>query len=350
MRGHTEIANWVRSSFRALGSHIELIARPLFSGAADADLAALVQAEFTACERALSRFLPDSELVRLNQSLTQRKPVSKRLWEAIVLAVDAYHATKGVFDPRVITALHGLGYQGAAFDVAVGAHGMTRKECVKMWPEDESVLLYAPIDLGGVGKSYALERAAAILDQHARDYLLSAGGDIVYAGTGSGDEPWRIGVGSPFDASRLAATLQVAGRGAVCTSAASKKRWLGPDGNQRHHLIDPATMTSGGCGLASVTVITDRPTKAEVMSKVIFLRGLPGRIETGIKVLVVTEDGNVVRAGGAEDADDADDALVWTDVSPEMGPGATERSDWPYTIVRDAQTADDYADYRGDSE
>lgn len=319
MSGHTNTANWMHSSFRSFGSHIELIARPLFSVTADAELAALVQSEFAACESAFSRFSPESELVRLNMSLVQRKSVSIRLWEAIALAVDAYRDTEGVFDPRV-SVLHDLGYQGAAFDVAAGAHGLTRKECAKMWPEDRSVLLYTPIDLGDIGKSYALERASALLDQYAGDYLLSAGDELVYAGTGPGNTPWRIGVESRNCATPVTASLQVTGRGAVCTVAADRLRWRDSDKQQGRNRIDPAAMGAGGCGLASVTVLADRSTKAEVLSKLYVLRGLRGRVEAGIKVWAVTVDGDVIEESGVNNV------LVWSDVSPDLDMTAMDQA------------------------
>ncbi len=330
MSGDTDTGSWVRSSFQAFGSHMELIARPFRSGAANVDLASLVQAEFAACEHALSRFSPDSELVRLNLSLTKRRPVSKRLWEALTVAVDAYHATGGVFDPRANAAGHDLGYQGAAFDVAVGVHGLTRKECVKMWAEDQSVLLYAPIDLCGIDKSYTLERAAAILARYSNDYLLSVDGDIVYAGTGPEDAPWQFGVESPFDANQLAAEMQVAGRGAICTSATGKRHGLDSGAHQHPHPADPASMTPSG-GLASVTVLADCPTKAEVLSQVIFLRGLPGRIEAGIKVLMVTVNGDVAEEGGLNDVS------VRIGGPLGMGLALTEWPEWQRPIVSKGQ-------------
>lgn len=334
MSGHTNTANWMHSSFRSFGSHIELIARPLSSVTTDAELTALVQSEFAACEGALSRFSPDSELVRLNLSLVQRKTVSIRLWEAIALAVDAYRDTEGVFDPRV-SVLHDLGYQGAAFDVAAGAHGLSRKECAKMWPEDRSVLLYTPIDLGNIGKSYALERAALLLDHCAGDYLLSAGGELVYAGTGPGDTPWRIGVESRNGATPVTASLQVTGRGAVCTAAADRRRWQDSDRQQGRNRIDPAAMGAGGCGLASVTVLADRSTKAEVLSKLYVLRGLRGRVEAGIKVWAVTEDGDVIEESGESNV------VVWSDVSPDLDMTALDQAKWQQTPIGDAQTAGD---------
>ncbi|MHB1628709.1 MAG: FAD:protein FMN transferase [Bacilli bacterium] len=330
MNGETDTGNWVRSSFEAFGSHMELIARPLRKGAGNVDLKALVQAEFAECEQALSRFSPDSELVRLNLSLTKRRPVSQRLWEALAVAVDAYHATDGAIDPRADAARQDLGYQGAAFDVAVGVHGLIRKECVKMWAEDQSVLLYAPVDLGGVDTSYTLERAAAILARYSNDYLLSVDGDIVYAGTGPEDAPWQFGVESPCDAHQLAAELQVAGRGAICTSATDKRHRPDAGARRRPRSVDPATMTPGG-GLASVTVLADRPTRAEVLSQVIFLRGLPRRIEAGIKVLMVTVDGDVSEAGGW------DDVLVRSGGPLGMGLAVTEWPEWQRPIVSKAQ-------------
>ena len=68
------------------------------------------RAEVVACEHALSRFDPQSDLHRLNSLNGEWVPVSERLVEALEAALQAREATGGRFDPTILPALAAAGY------------------------------------------------------------------------------------------------------------------------------------------------------------------------------------------------------------------------------------------------
>jgi len=79
------------------------------------------------------------------------------------------------------------------------------------------------LDPSGYVKGWAAERAAAVLRDHGCErFALNLGGDVICVGGASADEPWRVGVRHPAEASRMALVLGVRD-GAVATSGSYER-------------------------------------------------------------------------------------------------------------------------------
>lgn len=247
----------------------------------DAAWAAVV-AEFEACEQALSRFRPASEIEVARRAGGRAAAPSRRLVSALTIADRARRVTGGRFDPRVIRDLERLGSDplggGVAFAAAERVPLESSAPLLRRIGRRGPVDMPAPIDFGGIGKGLALRwaarRAAAILGDRA--FLLEAGGDL--AGQGHPDAGgWRIGIEDPTGAAAPLAVVVPGGRSfGVATSSVRVSRWRDASGREVHHLIDPATGEPGGRGLLAVTVAADDPAWAEVWSKSLFLADVEG--------------------------------------------------------------------------
>ena len=234
-------------------------------------------------ERRWSRFIPDSELNRLNRCAGQGMPLSEPTFDLLVRAVDAWHATAGRFDPTVLAALETAGYD-RTFDAVDPsfrpARGAPSPGCGAITLDPERRIATLPrgvaIDAGGIGKGLAADRVA--------EWLMASGADGVCVNVGGdlrciGDAPqslrhpcaWRVGIEDPFDSSRLLGTVALAG-GAVASTTRLRRSW-GPVDHRAHHLIDPATGQPAATGLASVTVLTGEAWWAEVIAKAAFVAG-----------------------------------------------------------------------------
>lgn len=304
----------LQRSFRAMGSPVTVrVVEP--SPTADAAMAAVEQ-HFRDVERECTRFDAQSDLMRANAAGTEWAAVGPHCWQAIRAAYDAYCQTQGLFDPRVLTSLVGLGYSaGDTFgagpvDVA-DAQSPTPVGTTWTPSFDEGGSLVRvgnlPLDLGGIGKGLAVRGAREILRgaQAGRAVLVEAGGDIATVGDGPHREPgearaWRVAVESPLGGSGSAAVLD-ASDAAVATSSTRLRSWRA-GGRDVHHLIDPSTGEPAQGGIASVTVIADDPAWAEVWTKVIFLQGSAGAGDfverCGLAALWIDVDGTV-RVSGA---------------------------------------------------
>ena len=260
---------------------------------------------FHQVESECSRFLPSSALSRTNASPRRWHRVPEYLYLALVAAAEAHQDTGGVFDPRVLTSLQALGYDGqlrysgAPGPVEPGRlHGFVAPWRPRFRHVRHDVWLGQPIDLGGIGKGLAVRWGAELLRGRVENFLIDAGGDCFALGHTPSDEPWRLGVEDPFEGPTPLAVLEVDAH-AVATSSTRLRRWR--VGNETvHHLIDPTTGRSGGAGLVAVTVVGEDTAIAEVESKVLFLAGRDAVAATarrrGVAALWCDDQGRVGRS------------------------------------------------------
>ena len=133
------------------------------------------------------------------------------------------------------------------------------------------------INLGAVGKGYALDRAAELLRTKwgVRSALLHGGGSSVYAiGHPPGDpRGWAVRLKHPTDEGRSLGTLRLRDRG-LGTSAATFQ-FFEYKGRKYGHLLDPRTGRPAE-GTASATVAAPTAAEADAMSTAVFVLGAAG--------------------------------------------------------------------------
>jgi thiamine biosynthesis lipoprotein len=95
------------------------------------------------------------------------------------------------------------------------------------------------IDLGGIGKEYAVDRAAALVRPLSGRCLLNFGGDLLALGPQQHDRPWRVGIESVSGGAGPAKQIDL-GLGALATSG-DARRYVQRDGKRYSHILDPAT-------------------------------------------------------------------------------------------------------------
>lgn len=108
------------------------------------------------------------------------------------------------------------------------------------------------VDLSGVVKALAMDEAGLALDDHASDWLLTVGGDVLARGEHDSN-PWSVGVVDPGARDRLAGLVTLRGtRRAVATSGTAERG---------QHL-----WRRGGEVFAQVTVVADDIVTADVLA------------------------------------------------------------------------------------
>jgi thiamine biosynthesis lipoprotein len=283
----------LRRRFPAMGTQIELVldAPP---GARTMRALARAEEEFHRLERLLSRFDPESELSRLNERGTMS--VGPELLEVASLAVDARRRTGGRFDPTVHDALVAAGYDRTFDRVPARAGrvpGRIAVPCGGAIAVDRagSAIELEPgvrLDLGGIGKGYAADRAAALLAE-AGPCLVDAGGDVALLG-----RPWPVGVETPDGT----LTLELAS-GGLATSGRDRRRWT-RGGREQHHLIDPTTGRPAESDVLRVTVAAPSAADAEVLAKALFFAGAAAALREAnaeaLPAVIVTSDGRTLRS------------------------------------------------------
>jgi thiamine biosynthesis lipoprotein len=127
------------------------------------------------------------------------------------------------------------------------------------------------VNLGGIGKGYAVDRSVDILRRSGvRDFMIQAGGDMYVGGT-RGDRPWRLGIRDPRGpADRSFAMLDLTD-GTFSTSG-DYERFFMKDGRRYHHILD-LSVGEPARGCRSVTLVTERAVIADALAKGVFILG-----------------------------------------------------------------------------
>lgn len=270
---YTTPAGMRREEFRAMGTGISLLL-PASQGAEGLDI---VRSLFAEWEQSLSRFIPESELSKLNEQPGKPVPVSDLLYHVLATALAAAQATQGVYDPAMLDQLVAAGYDRTFDELPAdrpdplipgepggGWRGIrvdTIRRRVTLPPG-------VKLDFGGIAKGMAVDAALAELRESGiTPALVNAGGDLAVDGLPPGEEQWQLSV--PGRDRYWSIPLR---RGAVATSGIARRHWR--QGNTlRHHLLDPRTGLPAQSNLWSVTVVADRSEQAEVAAKVAFILG-----------------------------------------------------------------------------
>jgi thiamine biosynthesis lipoprotein len=175
------------------------------------------QAAFDLADRLegeLSRFRPNSDIGRVNElPAGGHTCVSPSTMECLVIARHAFDLTGGAFDVSLGTGLPSLDFDPDAFVVRAARSGVR-------------------LDLGGIGKGYAVDLMAELLEEWALEQALVHGGfsSIVALEAPGGREGWPLTLSDPAAPNRVLARLSL-------SQAA-----LGASGVRKgDHIVDPRT-------------------------------------------------------------------------------------------------------------
>lgn len=239
--------------------------------------------EMERIERLMSSFRPDSEISRLNRSAGGGPvTVGSEVLGLIEEGLRFSKITSGAFDITVGPIMHLWGFDSKAYRVPADREiretlGRVGYEKVRVDSKARSVELMVPgmkLDLGGIAKGYATDRAGAVLRKRGIKHgLIDAGGNIVAIGTRPDGRPWRIGIRHPRDPRAGATTgpvLELVDRAAV--TSGDYERYFEAGGVRYHHIFDPKTGRPA-YGLMSVTILSESSTTGDALSTGVFVLG-----------------------------------------------------------------------------
>lgn len=262
---------------------------------------------FGVWEERLSRFREDSELSRLDAKPDGPIHVSPVLWDVLQTAILAAQESGGLVVPTMLEALEAAGYD-RTFD-ALPLSGVLQRPAsqaggwreIEMDPASRSVRLPGGIrlDLGGIAKGWAADRAAGRLAGQGPS-LVDAGGDIAVTGPQASGQGWPVGVADPAaEADGVLEALRLM-KGGVATSGRDYRRWQ-REGVWQHHILDPRTGLPAETDVLSATVLAPSARQAEVAAKVALILGSGEGLKwleerPSLAGLLVLENGQVVRS------------------------------------------------------
>lgn len=268
----------VRRTIPVMGTFAELAVLhrdPRLAGVA-IDAAAT---ELRRIEVIMTRFSRTSDIGRANNGAA-RAPVAVSGETALVVdeALAWAHATDGTFDPAIggAVALWDVANRSAPpEDARIHAYaGRELYRHVRVEQERHSSLVSfddpaVQLDLGGIAKGYAVDRAADVLRRWGvASALVNVGGDLYAIGKAPDGEAWRVGIQDPADDRRTIASLEIADA-AVATSG-SYRQYFRHRGRRYHHLLDPVTGAPSGTPTQSLTVRAARCIDADAAATALY--------------------------------------------------------------------------------
>jgi FAD:protein FMN transferase len=269
---------WIRLSRRAMACSFEVT----IASEDTCDLPAVRAAldHIDRIEDQLTIFRNSSAIAEINRRAgAEPVAVDRVLFDLLGECVDLHRATGGTFDITTTPLSRVWGFlqregrlpSREAIDTALRSVGV---DAMRL---DESSLTVrltrkgVELNLGAIGKGFALDCAGADLRARGvRHALLSAGRSSLLA-LGGGREGWWIDVISPSTDRRLA---DVWLRDAALGTSGAGEQFVDVDGVRYGHVIDPRSgwPTSG---ILSATVIADRAATADALSTAFFIGGVP---------------------------------------------------------------------------
>ncbi len=263
-------------------------------------VARAVEAEARRIEMKFSRYRESSVISEINRDAGRTPVAVDRETEQLVLfALDLARITGGRFDPTVGVLRRVWDFRAGRIPSAGEIEALLPLvDASAVSVQDRTVFLRRAgmeLDLGGVGKEYAVDRAAETLESEGISVaVVDFAGDVRTLGMRGDGRPWCIGVVDPEDTRRCRFAVRTVGSSGIATSGTYERGFV-REGRRYHHLLD-ATTGWPAQGLSSVTVVDGTAFRAGRFATAAFLLGP----EAGLALLEKTKaiEGALITEGG----------------------------------------------------
>jgi thiamine biosynthesis lipoprotein len=233
-------------------------------------------------DRLMSHYKPDSPLSRLNrEAAAGPASVEPELFDFIAACLRYSQWSEGAFDITVGPLMKAWGFfrgEGRMPGEAelAEARGRVGYRRLTLDAQARTIQFDRPgveLDLGGIAKGYAVDRAVDLLKRHGiKRALVSAGGSTLYGlGAPPGVQGWEIKVRDPIDSRKTAFTVVLKDR-ALSISGGDEK-FFEVDGVKYAHVFDPRTGRPVQ-GVLGVAVLAESGTAGDALDNVFYVQGV----------------------------------------------------------------------------
>jgi len=301
-------AEWYGDNQAVMGTSVSVTLWHEDSAAAEAAVAAVI-AEMRRLDNALSPYKDDSELSRINRE-AGRQPVKLSAEMLALLDKSLYYSqlSEGAFDISFASLGQHYDYRqkrqpsDRQLDQLLAAIDY---RMIRLNTRDSTVRFLHPqlqIDLGGIAKGYAVDRAIAILQQRGINHAtVSAGGDSRVLGDKRG-RPWIVGIKNPRQEGKMSILLPLENV-AISTSGDYERFFIEESSGERiHHILNPRTGRSAS-GVISVSILGPRGFDTDPLSTTVFVLGLEKGMQLlkqmpGYDAIIIDAEGQVHYSDG----------------------------------------------------
>lgn len=243
-----------------------------------------VEAEARRIEAKFSRYRPDSIVGKINRSSGMEIAVDAETAHLLDFAAQCYEVSNGLFDITSGVLRRIWRFDGSACIPAPAQIKAMRRLIGwrRVTWRSPAIILPAgmEIDLGGLAKEYAVDRALAALRAiTTHPALVNFGGDLRVTGPRSSGQGWNVAIEHVERSGEIAGML-VLTDGALATSG-DMRRFLLKEGVRYGHILDPRTASPVKSAPRSVTVAAATCIAAGMTATLAMLNG--ARAESFLK-------------------------------------------------------------------
>lgn len=257
-------------------------------------------------DRRLSDYREDSELMRAcREAVRNPVPVSPDVFRVLERAQQMARRTDGAFDvtagamTRLWRRARRLGELPSAGDLAA-ARAASGYRLLRLGADDQAIWLERPgirIDVGGMAKGYAADRALEVLRRLGLEHaMVAAGGDLALGEAPPGAQGWRVAIAplAPGDSGPVTELLLA---NAGVSTSGDAEQWVEIGGTRYSHILDPRTghpLT----GERTVTVVAPDSTTSDMLATTVAVLGP----DAGAALVADTPGASMLMGVRSEDA------------------------------------------------
>jgi len=244
--------------------------------------------EVARIEGRLSRFLPDSEISRVNGSAgIKSEKVSLETYGALSTAVEFSRCFPGCFDVTIapLVTLWHIGKESLAPPDESSIKQVLplvnyRDLILDPWEITAGLRNGGQsVDLGGIGKGFAGDKIREVFKEFGISSAYSnLGGNVVALGAKPDGSSWYVGIQHPRQENKLIGSVSVINQTMV-TSGDYRRYFTDNQGKRHHHILDPTTGYPSESGLTSVSIVAENSLVADPLSTILFVAGMEKGLE-----------------------------------------------------------------------
>jgi FAD:protein FMN transferase len=237
----------------------------------------IARGEASRIERKFSRYRDDNIVHRINHAEGRAVAVDEETARLLDYAATCHALSKGLFDITSGVLRRVWTFDGGTRVPAPEAVAelLTRVGWHRVRWEGRALTLREgmEIDLGGIGKEYAVDRAAALVAERvSAPVLLNFGGDLYARAPRRDGSPWMVGIDDPSRTGQPLERRVELTRGGLATSG-DARRFVMHEGRRLGHILDPRTGWPVADAPRSVTVVAATCLEAGTLATLAYLAG-----------------------------------------------------------------------------
>lgn len=257
------------------------------------ELQAVIQSTLRNIDDEFSTYRSDSWLTQFNALVsTDWVDVSDTMMAILYMSKDVYAMFNGAWDPTIgpVSKQFGFGGYVSGNITEVGFDGILVDASLGM----RKIHPNYQLDFSSIVKGYAVDRVMHALESqfHSEHVFVDIGGEIKVSGSKPNNQPWFVGIQSPFGAD-VSVVLRLNNR-AVATSgnyANQNQQGVG-------HILDPRTQSAITHDLVSVSVVHASCAIADALATGLFVLGVDEAkrwlsVHRDVQALLITQHDSV---------------------------------------------------------